>query len=37
MIFPALMAAMSGKKGERPAAAVDGWNRIFQWFGKYLR
>ena len=21
----------------RPEAAVDGWNRVFQWFGKYLR
>ncbi len=21
----------------RPVAAVDGWNRVFQWFGKYLR
>ncbi len=21
----------------RPVAAVDGWNHIFQWFGKYLR
>ncbi|MCE5265339.1 MAG: dienelactone hydrolase family protein [Deltaproteobacteria bacterium] len=21
----------------RPVAAVDGWNHVFQWFGKYLR
>ena len=21
----------------RPEAAVDGWIRVFQWFGKYLR
>ncbi|MCE5265337.1 MAG: dienelactone hydrolase family protein [Deltaproteobacteria bacterium] len=21
----------------RPEAAVDGWNRVFQWFGQYLR
>jgi len=21
----------------RPEAAVDGWNRIFEWYGKYLR
>jgi carboxymethylenebutenolidase len=21
----------------RPEAAVDGWNRVFQWFGRYLR